>query len=71
MGKSAISRFSAGVGRKAKKAQKSIQVQSTPKSVQDKIICVSDIVADGFMGTSSLNVQNFFADAPKGASAYF
>jgi hypothetical protein len=53
VGNSASSRPSTFCGRKARKAKKSIQAKSTPRSVQDKNICITGIEADGsFMGTS-------------------
>jgi hypothetical protein len=52
VGKSAASRFPALWGRRARKAQKTIQAQSTPRSVQDKIICVGGMAED-IMSTTS------------------
>src|SRR5579883_2017014 len=52
VGRSAASRFPALWGRRARKAQKTIQAQSTPRSVQDKIICVGGMAED-IMGTTS------------------
>lgn len=52
VGKSVTSPFLALRGRRARNAQKHIQAKSTPRSVQEKIICVNVAVADGFMGTS-------------------
>jgi hypothetical protein len=53
VGNSAGSRPSTFCGRRARKAKKSIQAKSTPRSVQDKNICITGREADGsFMGTS-------------------
>jgi hypothetical protein len=52
VGKSVTSPSSALRPRKARNAQKHIQAKSTPRSVQEKIICVNVMVADAFMGTS-------------------
>jgi hypothetical protein len=52
VGRSVTSPFLALRGRKARNAQKHIQAKSTPRSVQEKIICVNGMVADVFMGTS-------------------
>ncbi len=52
VGKSVTSPFPALRPRKARNAQKHIQAKSTPRSVQEKIICVNVMVADAFMGTS-------------------
>jgi len=50
VGNSAASGLSARRGRKARKAQKNIQAKSTPRSVQDKVICVDERASDGFIG---------------------
>lgn len=50
---SALRRGSAFNGLKARNAQTSVQVRSIPRSVQDIIIWVNGMVADGFMGTTS------------------
>lgn len=50
VGNSAASSSLSWRGRKARKAQKNIQAKSTPRSVQDKVICVDEIASDGFIG---------------------
>jgi hypothetical protein len=65
VGRFAASRVSALRGRKARKTQKNIQAKSTPRSVQDKIICEESRVADGFMGTSFLQFTIFSSYVPE------
>lgn len=60
VGKLAVSVILLFSGRKARKVQRSIQAKSTPRSVQDKGICVPEIASDGFMGTSSFSLYRIF-----------
>jgi hypothetical protein len=63
VGKSVTSPFLALRPRKARNAQKHIQAKSTPRSVQEKIICVNVMVADVFMGTSFFTcLKEIFSD---------
>lgn len=62
VGSSAASRFSSLRPRKARNAKKHVQARSTPRSVQEKIICGDGMVADGFMGTSFLYVIKSFSE---------
>jgi hypothetical protein len=62
VGKFAASRFLASCGRKARKAQAIIQAQSTPRSVQAKIISVGGMASGTFMGTTSfLDIHTVFS----------